>query len=142
MGNESMKLALKMGTKGVVFFADMDFLKKINDEYGHDMGDLAIKLEALIFKTVFRQNDIIARLGGDEFAGIIPGLSISHINKIKEKIKDTCEQISAENKLPYTISISFGAVEFNQENHNLEALIKLADKEQYLAKRQHHLERK
>ena len=142
MGAESMNLALKMGTTGVVFFADMDFLKIINDEYGHDMGDLAIKLEAKIFKTVFRQNDIIARLGGDEFAGIIPGLQIMHIEKIKEKIKDVCKLVSQENKLPFEISISFGAVEFNKDNHNLEALIKLADKEQYSSKRRHHLARK
>lgn len=142
MGAESMNLALKMGTTGVVFFADMDFLKIINDEYGHDMGDLAIKLEAKIFKTVFRQNDIIARLGGDEFAGIIPGLQVMHIEKIKEKIKDVCKLVSQENKLPFEISISFGAVEFNKDNHNLEALIKLADKEQYSSKRRHHLARK
>ena len=142
MGAESMNLALKMGTTGVVFFADMDFLKKINDEYGHDMGDIAIKLEAKIFKTVFRQNDIIARLGGDEFAGIIPGLQIMHIDKIKEKIKDISRLVSQENTLPFEISISFGAVEFNKENHNLETLIKLADKEQYSSKRRHHLARK
>ena len=142
MGAESMKLSLKMGANGVVFFADMDFLKKINDEYGHDMGDLAIKLEAQVFKTVFRQNDIIARYGGDEFAGIIPGLPITHVDKIKTKIKEVCKEISLANKLPFEISISFGAVEFNSENHNLETLIKLADKEQYSAKHRHHLERK
>ena len=142
MGAESMNLSLKMGTTGVVFFADMDFLKKINDEYGHDMGDIAIKLEAKIFRTVFRQNDIIARLGGDEFAGIIPGLPITHIDKIKAKIKEECKKVSEENKLPFEISISFGAVEFNKENHNLEALIKLADKEQYSSKRRHHMNRK
>ena len=142
MGTESMKLSLKMGTTGVVFFADMDFLKKINDEYGHDMGDLAIKLEAQIFKTVFRQNDIIARLGGDEFAGIIPGLPIDHIEGIQTKIKNACKAFSMENNLPFEISISFGAVEFNKENHNLETLIKAADKEQYTVKRKHHLNRK
>ena len=142
MGAETMKLSLNMGTSGVVFFADMDYLKKINDEYGHDMGDLAIKLEAQVFKTVFRQNDIIARLGGDEFAGIIPGLPISHIDQIKDKIKDTCKRISTENNLPFDISLSFGAVEFNKDNHNLDALIKLADKEQYSSKRRHHSARK
>ena len=142
MGVESINLSLKMGTTGVVFFADMDFLKKINDKHGHDMGDLAIKLEAKVFKTVFRQNDIIARLGGDEFAGIIPGLPVTHIEKIKNKIKDACKKISEENNLPFEISISFGAVEFNKENHNLESLIKLADKEQYSSKRRHHLDRK
>ena len=142
MGSEAMNLSLKMGTSGVVFFADMDFLKKINDNYGHDMGDLAIKLEAQVLKTVFRQNDIIARFGGDEFAGIIPGLPIDHIDKIKAKIKDVSKRISTENKLPFEISISFGAVEFNNENHNLETLLNLADKDQYSAKHRHHLNRK
>ena len=142
MGSEAMNLSLKMGTKGVVFFADMDFLKRINDEYGHDMGDLAIKLEAQVLKTVFRQNDIIARFGGDEFAGIIPGLPIEHIDKIKAKIKDVSKTISTENKLPFEMSISFGAVEFDNENHNLETLLNLADKEQYSAKHRHHLARK
>ena len=142
MGTETMKLSLNMGTSGVIFFADMDYLKTINDEYGHDMGDLAIKLVAQVLKTVFRQNDIIARLGGDEFAGIIPGLPITHVEHIKSKIKDTCKKISSENKLPFALSLSFGAVEFNKENHNLEALIKLADKEQYSSKRRHHLDRK
>lgn len=142
MGNETMKLALNMGTSGIVFFADMDYLKKINDEHGHDMGDLAIKLEAHILKTVFRQNDIIARLGGDEFAGIIPGLALEQVEGVEEKIKATCRKISLENNLPFTISISFGAAGFNKEKHNLEELLKQADKEQYLAKKRHHKERK
>jgi diguanylate cyclase (GGDEF)-like protein len=141
MGNEALMLALKMGTKGMIFFADMDFLKKINDQYGHDMGDLAIKLEAKIFKTVFRSSDIIARLGGDEFAGIIPGLPISHIEKTRTQIKEVCKKVSQEHDLPFEISISFGAVEFNSENCNLDTLIKLADKDQYEEKRKHHLER-
>lgn len=141
MGNESLKLSLKMGTQGMIFFADMDFLKQINDNYGHDMGDLAIQLEAKIFKTVFRSSDIIARLGGDEFAGILPGLPIDHIEKTRASIKEVCKTISKENNLPFEISISFGAVEFNSENCDLEKLIKLADQEQYKEKRLHHLER-
>ena len=142
MGNETIKLAIKMGSKGVVFFADMDYLKKINDKYGHEMGDKAIKTEAEVFKTIFRQNDIICRLGGDEFAGVIPGLPIEHIEKTKETIKETCKTLSKANGLPFEISISFGAVEFNSENCDLDTLIKLADKEQYKEKRKHHSARK
>ena len=142
MGREAISLSLKMGSKGIVFFADMDDLKKINDNYGHDMGDKAIQTEAEIFKTVFRQNDIIGRLGGDEFAGVIPGLQLDHIEKTKAAIKEAGKTIAKKNGLPFEISISFGAVEFNLETSDLNTLITLADKEQYMEKRKHHAARK
>ena len=142
MGKETINLALKMGSTGIVFFADMDDLKKINDNYGHDMGDKAIQIEAEIFKTVFRQNDVIGRLGGDEFAGVIPGLPADHIEKSREAIKEAGRIIAKKNNLPFDISISFGAVEFNSENSDLNTLITLADKEQYIEKRKHHAGRK
>lgn len=142
MGKESIKLATKMNSKGIVFFADMDYLKKINDKYGHEMGDKAIQTEAEVFKSVFRQSDIIARLGGDEFAGVVPGLPIAHIEKTKTALKEACKTLSKENGLPFEISISFGAVEFDSENCDLNTLVQLADKEQYKEKRKHHSARK
>ncbi len=142
MGNESIKLAIKMNSKGIVFFADMDYLKKINDKYGHEMGDKAIQTEAEVFKTVFRQNDIISRLGGDEFAGVIPGLPYDHLEKTKAALKEACKTLSEKHGLPFEISISFGAVEFDSENCDLDKLIQLADKEQYKEKRKHHSARK
>ena len=138
MGSDALKLALKLGTKGIVFFADMDYLKKINDNYGHEMGDQAIKAEAEVFKITFRQNDIIGRLGGDEFAGVIPGLPIDHLEKTRNSIAEACKIISRKYNFPFDIEISFGAVEFNPDNNDLTELIKQADKEQYKEKRKHH----
>ena len=142
MGKEAIKLALKMGSTGIVFFADMNDLKKINDNYGHDIGDRAIQTEAEIFKTVFRQNDIIGRLGGDEFVGVIPGLPFEHIEKTRAAIKEAEKTISKKNGLPVEITISFGAVEFNSETSDLNTLITLADKEQYIEKRKYHSEKR
>ena len=142
MGKETISLALKMGSQGIVFFADMDDLKKINDTYGHDIGDKAIQTEAEIFKTVFRQNDVIGRLGGDEFAGVIPGMPAEHIEKAKEAIIEAGKILAKQRGLPFDISISFGAVEFGPENSDLNTLITLADKEQYIEKRKHHAGRK
>ena len=138
MGKEAIKLSIKMGAGGLIFFADMNDLKKINDNYGHEMGDTAIKLEAQIFKTVFRQNDVIGRLGGDEFAGVIPGLPFEHLKKTKEALKQACKSVSKENNLPFEISISFGAVEYGPDNCNLQQLLKAADKEQYKEKHKYH----
>jgi len=141
MGKEAINLALKMNSKGIVFFADMDDLKKINDKYGHDMGDKAIQEEAAIFKSVFRQNDIIGRIGGDEFVGVIPGLPIEHLQKTKTAIKEAGEAIVKKKNYPFEISISFGAVEFDSEKTDLNTLITLADKAQYIEKRKHHAAR-
>ena len=142
MGDEALKLALKLGTNGIVFFADMDYLKKINDNYGHEMGDQAIKAEAEVFKITFRQNDIIGRLGGDEFAGVIPGLPIDHLEKTKNSISEACKIISRKYNFPFDIEISFGAVEFNADKYDLNELIKEADKEQYKEKRKHHAKKR
>ena len=142
MGSESINLAVKMGSKGIVFFADMNDLKKINDNFGHEMGDKAIQAEAEIFKTVFRQNDVIGRIGGDEFVGIVPGLPIDHLEKTKQALAKTAKTIVQKHKLPFNISISFGAVEFGPENKDLDKLITLADKQQYIEKRKYHSEQK
>lgn len=142
MGRESINLAIKMGSKGIVFFADMNDLKKINDNYGHEMGDQAIQAEAEIFKTIFRQNDIIGRIGGDEFIGIIPGLPLDHLEKTKLALKETSKLISEQKKFPFEISISFGAVEFGPDNSDLTKLITLADKQQYIEKQKYHASKK
>lgn len=64
------------GESGVIVMADIDKFKFINDEYGHDVGDLVIKEMASLFQKSLRENDLCARMGGEEFA-----LFISNANK-------------------------------------------------------------
>lgn len=141
-GQEAINLSLKMGTTGVVFFADMDFLKEYNDTYGHETGDLALITLAEVFKTVFRQNDVISRIGGDEYAGVLPGLPYEYVPKIISQIEAASKELSEKNKLPFPVQVSFGTVEFTTDCSDLEELLKLADKVQYEIKRSHHSERK
>ena len=107
-GQRTLDIIQEMEHAGIVFFADMDNLKKINDTYGHDAGDEAIKLLAEVFKSVFRNNDVIGRLGGDEFGIVAPGMVIEHVPLIRKKIDDTCKKESKRLKLPYTLSVSVG----------------------------------
>ena len=113
----------------------------MNDTYGHDMGDLAIKTQAKVLKQTFRANDIIARLGGDEFVVIAIGMGADTIPKIRKKIEKTNKLLSKEQKLPMPISCSIGVIPFNKKSNKLADLLLDADKLLYEEKRQKHKNR-
>lgn len=126
-GQQAIDLALRIKSSGLVIFGDMDGLKFINDNFGHDMGDIAIKEEARILKTSFRNSDIVGRLGGDEFAIVAPGLSPIYFQRIKKTIDEKCEDFNKNSGYPFTLSISIGYAEFNQENYYLYDILHKAD---------------
>lgn len=140
-GQRSIDLAIQMGKTGMVLFGDMNGLKKINDTYGHKMGDEAIKAQAEIFKRTFRSSDIIGRMSGDEFAIVAMGVLDNQLEFFRKKIAENCKIVSEERGFPFVISISLGAVPFNEEDLDLESLLERADELQYDEKKRLHLER-
>jgi len=134
-------LSLDLGNNGLVFFADLDGLKKINDTYGHEYGDIAIQTQARVLKDIFRQSDIVGRLSGDEFSVVAPGMKLKALEGMKIKMAVANKRMSVEKKLPFDLSISFGAVEFTAENHDITELLKQADKKLYVEKRIKHGEK-
>ena len=136
-GQAALDLLQETDTSGIIFFADMDGLKKINDTYGHEMGDKAIMLQARVLKDIFRSSDVIGRLSGDEFGIVALGMKMSHIEKIRLKIEMLCKKVSIENQLPFTLSISLGAVDL-QKSSVLKKLLSEADKELYKEKKIKH----
>ena len=139
-GQRTLDIIQEMEHAGIVFFADMDNLKKINDTYGHDAGDEAIKLLAEIFKSVFRNNDVIGRLGGDEFGIVAPGMIIEHVPLIRKKIDETCKKESKKRKLKYTLSVSVGYADL-EKSSLLKQLMSEADAMLYKEKRKKHARR-
>ena len=140
-GQRTLDIIQEMEHAGIVFFADMDNLKKINDTYGHDAGDQAIKLLAEIFKMVYRSNDVIGRLSGDEFGIVAPGMVIEHVPLIRKKIDETCKKESKRLKLPYTLSVSVGYASL-EKSSLLKQLMSEADEMLYKEKRKKHGRRK
>lgn len=139
-GQMALDILQETDTAGVIFFADMDGLKKINDTYGHEYGDKAIVLQAKILKELFRSTDVVGRLSGDEFGVVALGMKINYVDNIRLKMEMLCEKVSSENNLPFKISISIGAVDL-QKSSVLQQLLSEADKELYKEKKKKHVKK-
>lgn len=141
-GISAINNAIERNRSGGIIFGDMDHLKLINDNYGHEAGDKAIIGEVEILKNVFRTHDVIARLGGDEFIIVACGLSEkTFIEKVKPRLQNITDRYNKEHSNPFNISISLGFSEFTKENHNLDELMKIADENLYHEKVIHHKNR-
>ena len=135
---KELKKAAKSGLSGMVFFADMDGLKKINDTYGHKIGDIAIRTQAKVLTDAFRASDIVGRLSGDEFAIVSIGLTKEHIASIRTRIDLLNITLSKEAGLPLTLSISLGNVPFTPDDTDLDSLLSKADQKLYKEKEIKH----
>ena len=137
-GQGMLELAISTRKTGSVFFCDMDGLKKINDTYGHQIGDAAIKGIAEVLKRAFRDSDLIGRLSGDEFGIIAPGFKIEKIQVLRDRIDSLCKEISEREKFPFILSLSIGAIEFDESKSDLDELFRIADKNLYEEKKIKH----
>jgi diguanylate cyclase (GGDEF)-like protein len=117
-----------------VIIADIDHFKRINDTYGHDAGDEAIKHFSAIIKEVIRDYDISARYGGEEFIVFLPGADTHTALKVAERIRAQCESdvlIYKQNEIPFTAS--FGVSPFHLDKE-ADISINAADQALYTSK--------
>nr|AHF24719.1 diguanylate cyclase (GGDEF) domain protein [uncultured bacterium Contig783] len=123
------------GKKALICYADMDNLKMVNDMYGHDDGDFALRLIAKILNDAFRTTDIIGRLGGDEFV-VFAIVEVDHYEaKIKERIAEITDKRNEEAAKPYRIEMSTGVYEFEcAEDIDIYEILDLADEKLYQEK--------
>ena len=114
-----------------IIIVDIDFFKKINDEYGHLQGDITLKEIAAILKTEVRESDHVGRWGGEEFLVICPETDINGADILAEKLRDTI------NEYPFTNvghkTASFGITTCT-DDCTFESMINRADKALYRAK--------
>lgn len=120
----------------LVFFADLDGLKAINDVYGHQAGDDAIRDAAWILSHTFRSADIVARIGGDEFAVLAPDAAPETIDIMIRRVAKWQDERNGEPGRPFTVSLSLGGVAWtSDEPRSLEMMLSEADMAAYTAKR-------
>ena len=114
LAEQQLKIANRTKKGALLFYADLDRLKEINDTLGHPAGDAALVEVAAVLKKIFRESDIIARLGGDEFAALLPeNTEIQDESVIMNRLL-ACVRI--DNEKPgrrYTLSFSSGIVRYD-----------------------------
>jgi len=134
--NQSLAEARRTGQMSAVMFLDLDGFKEINDEHGHEFGDLVLQATALRIKAEIRETDTVARIGGDEFIIILSSLPDF---KVAERIasgliEQIVQPIRVEN-VEVAVSASIGISLYPENGATAEDLIRLADKAMYQIKR-------
>lgn len=131
--NKEVARAKRQNIPFSVIGIDLDFLKKINDTYGHSYGDIAIKTIADILKSNARSIDIPSRIGGEEFDVLLPGISSEGAMIAAERIRKAIE--SKEIETIGHITGSLGVATFLEHTSNVEELLELTDQAMYSSKR-------
>lgn len=125
----------RVGGGFVVAFVDLDYFKEVNDNFGHEIGDLLLIEVARRLESAVRSSDTVSRLGGDEFVlllgGLVPG---EEAEQIAEKIRKTIADPYRLNSHPVQISASIGLAYFPNDGQDEITLMRNADDAMYKAK--------
>lgn len=117
-----------------VFMVDIDHFKRINDTYGHDVGDSALRAFADLCRGWVRHQDIVARLGGEEFGILLPETDEANSFGLAERLRAAVENLRIEG-LAASIAISIGISEIRPGETTVDAALSRADQALYAAKR-------
>jgi len=129
---EEIHRAERYGKRLSVIMADLDRFKKINDTYGHDAGDRALKTISQFLQKNIRDVDAIARYGGEEFVMLIPDADKEAAYCLAQRLREELAKVKFEDLPPITISL--GIATFPSDSTDIEELIKKADAAMYEAK--------
>lgn len=122
-----------------VLMIDMDGLKRINDTFGHRIGDVVIKELANRIKRASRYSDTVARLGGDEFAALLtPVENSTDLERTIRRFELEITQPFAFENTAYPLGVSIGGACFPSDSYDIEKLLEIADERMYAVKRKHH----
>ena len=138
LGEQQLKIALRLGKRVLLLYSDVDDLKLVNDTYGHDEGDRVLADVATILRTSFRDSDVVARVGGDEFVVLAMEAARVSAELFTRRIQ---EKLNIYNSLPERkprspLGLSTGVSTFDPElPATIDELTSRADAQMYEQKR-------
>ncbi len=136
LDNEIREHGERKKTFGLLLL-DLDHFKKVNDTYGHLVGDIVLKVAAHCLKDFCRSTDVAARYGGEEFAVILPNIEESHVYLIGERLRESIESLIIpipNQEKPLKITASIGLSVFPRNGKTTIDLIAAADEALYQVK--------
>lgn len=141
LAEQGVKAARREGRGLLLLFADMDGLKRINDEHGHDEGSRAITAAGGVLRRTFRDSDVIARLGGDEFVVLVVDSAGKGPEYFMERLSEGLGRHNEQSGTPYRVSMSVGSARVDG-TLTIEEAISRADELMYQNKRRKGAERR
>jgi diguanylate cyclase (GGDEF)-like protein len=133
---QKVAASARFGRKLSVVLADIDWFKKVNDTYGHDVGDLVIKGLGAILARQKRSTDQVARFGGEEFVVLCEQTDEAGAMLLAERIREDLEKTTFHaDKGTFRVTCSLGVATFPDAGRDWDALFKAADEALYVSKR-------
>jgi diguanylate cyclase (GGDEF)-like protein/PAS domain S-box-containing protein len=133
---QELNRAIRYDSPLSLYMLDIDFFKKVNDSYGHKIGDLVLIKLAEVCKQTLREVDIIGRVGGEEFVILLPETDLDKATEVAERLRESIakSKVPLESGLPLHFTVSIGVTSLVSKDDNLDVLLNLADKALYEAK--------
>lgn len=117
-----------------VAYLDVDNFKMINDEHGHDAGDVALQCVAAVISQQLRHTDVVGRLGGDEFGILMPETSEDAAHVVLNRVRSAVSELALEKVWPIGVSIGATVVASSCADATGEEVVKRADMQMYRIK--------
>lgn len=131
--NSLFNMLQRGGGRYAVLLLDIDHFKRINDNFGHDVGDQVIQRVAVLLQSQLRETDLVARYGGEEFIVLLPNTELDGAMVIADKL---CRYIASDSLCDVgQITVSIGVALAKAEHTDAEMVVRHADKAMYQAKR-------
>lgn len=134
-GEQALYRARRTGTPVALLFLDVDGLKRINDDFGHTMGDSALCGLANAITSTIRESDIAARIGGDEFCVLLSDDEGVTADQVTTRIRSAIDHVQEQHVLPCALSVSIGVLHVDaRAPGSIADLLAEADKSMYREK--------
>ena len=130
----AMQRLLRDNENVAVAMADLDRFKQLNDKYGHEAGDRALRIFADAVRPALRDEDVIGRWGGEEFVLVLPGMSAREAKAALDRVRNQLAEACARAEAP-AVTVSMGVVD-NDLSTVGDELVRLADEALLAAKTQ------
>ncbi len=135
LGQQALNVCQRANRPATLLMFDLDYFKRVNDEFGHAEGDQVLRSFSNLLTKVFRSSDVIARLGGDEFLVLLTNTDPDGLQPVLERFHEGLDALNRSHERDYEIACSIGMLGIDVgEQKSLDTLLAEADGLMYASK--------